>query len=246
MSTIRRTLAALGLAAAVGAGLAACSSAVPQEDVAASINAKLAELGVTASGVRCPEDLDAEVGTTLRCEYTVDGRPIGVTATVTSVQGDQALYDITSEAPLVSKEDVGAAFDERLAEQGVTPDAPTSCPAPLIGEPGRSVRCEVTLSEQPVDAVATATSAQGTRAEFDLAFEARPVAKSLLDTLIAQQVEQDFQVPIDAADCAGDLAPTVGETVTCTLTSGAESLDLRVAVSAINPVGLVEYTYEPV
>ena len=48
-------------------------------------------------------------------------------ATVTSVSGDQANFDVVSEAPLVAKDAVGDAIDEQLTAQGVPSDGPTTC-----------------------------------------------------------------------------------------------------------------------
>jgi hypothetical protein len=244
MISIRRTLAVLGLTAAVGVALAGCSASVPQQDVASTINTKLTELGISLTGQTCPDDLPAEVGKSLRCEITVEGKVVGVIATVTSVQGDQAQFDIVPEIPLVTRQDVAAAIDDELSTRGVVTDGATACPGTLIGETGRALRCEFAAGGQPVDAVATVSSVDGNQAAFDITFEARPVAEDLLATLLAQQVEQDLQVPIDGADCGGDLQPTVGEAVTCTVTSGPESLGLVVSVIAVDDTGFIEYGYD--
>ena len=171
MFSIRRALAAAGLAVAVVAGASACSSAVPKDDVAKTINSKLTEQGVAANGVTCPEDLEAEVGKTVRCEFTVDGQPVDAVAKVTSVQGDQANFDITTEA--------------------------------------------------------------------------RPVAKALLDKKVADQVAQQLQTTVDGADCAGDLAPTVGASTTCKVSGGGESIDLKATVTSVEG-GAVNYQLEQV
>ncbi|MCO1654923.1 DUF4333 domain-containing protein [Pseudonocardia humida] len=169
MSSISRGLATAGLVVVLGAGLAGCSGSVPKDDVASAIGGKLTEQGITADGVTCPEDLDAEVGKTVRCEFTVDGQPVDAVATVTSLQGDQANFDITTEA--------------------------------------------------------------------------RPVAKALLDRKVAEQVAQELQTEVDGADCAGDLAPEVGKSVTCAVTGGGESIDLNVSVTSVDG-GLINYTLE--
>jgi hypothetical protein len=171
MNTIRRTLAAAGLAVALGAGLAGCSSTVPKDSVASAINEKLTEQGINATGVTCPEDLDAEVGKSVRCEFSVDGQPVDAIATVTSLQGDQANFDITTEA--------------------------------------------------------------------------RPIAKALLDKNIADQVAQELQTTVDGADCGGDLQPKVGESVTCTVTGGGESIDVKVTVTGVDG-GQINYELEAV
>jgi hypothetical protein len=166
MFSIRRTLAVAGLAVAVTGGVSACSSTVPKDDVATAISGKLTEQGITATGVTCPGDLDAEVGKTVRCEFTVEGQPVDAVAKVTSIEGSQANFDITTEA--------------------------------------------------------------------------RPVAKTLLDTKVADQVEQQLQVDVDGADCAGDLGATVGASTTCTVSGGGESIDVKATVTSVDG-GLIKY-----
>jgi hypothetical protein len=220
------------------------SSSVPRADVAAGISTQLAGRGVTATSVDCPQDLPAEVGRSVRCTYTVDGKPVGVTAGVSSVQGDQAVFDITSDAPLVARDDVAGAIDHYVTTLPYTADGPTSCPAALIGENGRSVRCEFAVGGQPVDAVATVTSATDTSAKFDISLEARPVTQNVLEDDVAYTVTQNAGVQVDGVDCGGGLDPEVGRSVLCTVTGGGESLDLRVAVSDVDD-GLIGYDLQP-
>jgi hypothetical protein len=49
------------------------------------------------TSVRCPADLPAKVGESLRCESLVNGAPVGIVATVTSVEGDAVRFDIDSD-----------------------------------------------------------------------------------------------------------------------------------------------------
>ena len=55
-----------------------------------------AETGGVRPEVSCPADLPAEVGAELRCTATIAGGPdeYGVTVTVTSVEDDQATFDV--------------------------------------------------------------------------------------------------------------------------------------------------------
>jgi hypothetical protein len=243
MNRIRRSLAVAGLAAVLGAGLGGCAGSVTKDDVASAIGGKLTEQGVTATGVTCPDDLPAEVAKSVRCEYVVDGKPVGVTATVTSLQGDQANFDVVSEAPLVGKAEVAEAIDEQLTAQGIPSDGPTTCPGSLIGENGRTLRCEFSAGGQPVDAVATVTSVAGDQANFDISTEARPIAKQLLNQKVAEQVATELQTSVDGADCEGDLAAEVGESVICTVSGGGESIDLQVSVTSVDG-GLINYQLE--
>lgn len=172
MNAVRRlgrVTVALAAAAAVMLGLAGCSTTVAKADIETAIKAEIDKAVPGASAVTCPQDLDAKVGTVLRCEFTVDGQPVDAVATVTSVEGSTARYNITTEA--------------------------------------------------------------------------RPVAKALLDRKVAEQLGQQTGLSIDSADCAGDLPPTVGESVVCTLTGGGDTADFTVTVTAVDG-GLINYSIE--
>lgn len=77
--------------------LAACSGdAVSQGDVEQEISDQIAaQDGGSAPDVSCPDDLTAEVGETMDCEVTAESETFTVTVEVTSVEGDQANFDIT-------------------------------------------------------------------------------------------------------------------------------------------------------
>ncbi|EST37487.1 hypothetical protein N566_12795 [Streptomycetaceae bacterium MP113-05] len=48
--------------------------------------------------ITCPEDLEGKVGTTTRCTLTADdGSTLGVSVTVTSVEGTQINFDIKAD-----------------------------------------------------------------------------------------------------------------------------------------------------
>jgi hypothetical protein len=233
----------IGLVGAAGIVLAMLGffgSSVPRADVAAGISTQLASRGVTATTVDCPQDLPAKVGESVRCTYTVDGKPVGVTAKVSSLQGDNAVFDITSDAPLVTREDVAGAIDDYVKTLSYTADGATTCPGALIGETGRSVRCEFTVGGQPVDATATVSSVTDSKAKFDIALEARPVSQELVEQDIAYSLTHDYGATVDSVTCAGGLDPKVGDSVLCTATGGGERLDLQVGVASVDD-GLVGY-----
>ena len=74
--------------------LVACGGSLPAGDVAdAAADALETELGFRPD-VRCPDDLQADVGAETRCTATVDGQTYGATVTVTSVDGDAATFDV--------------------------------------------------------------------------------------------------------------------------------------------------------
>jgi uncharacterized protein DUF4333 len=138
--------------AATSMAVAGCSfsvsgnqdKSVAKGDVADQISAKVNEkAGHKPQSVTCPDDLKATVGASVDCHMTYDGQTYGVNATVTSVDGDKVNFDIVET---VDKGDVEKSISDQLAQQsGRTPDSVT-CPNDLKGDPGATLRCQ--LSDQ--------------------------------------------------------------------------------------------------
>jgi hypothetical protein len=79
------------------AGLAACgSSTLSADEVANKSEDALEEQIGLRPEITCPEDLEAKLGAETRCTLTGGDDPTkyGVTVTVTSVDGDNAQFDV--------------------------------------------------------------------------------------------------------------------------------------------------------
>ena len=161
MHMVRRTLAVAGLVVALGAGLAGCAGSVPKDDVASAIGSKLTEQGVSAGQVTCPEDLEAEVGKTVRCEFVVDEQPVDAVAMVTSVQDGQANFDITTEARPIAKALLDQKVAEQVAQELQTDVDGADCAGDLAAEVGKSVKCTVTGGGESIDLNVSVTSVDG-------------------------------------------------------------------------------------
>ncbi|WP_019930013.1 DUF4333 domain-containing protein [Nocardia sp. BMG111209] len=80
--------------------LTACSvsvggRSVDKDEVATQISNKLEQqIGKKPDSVTCPQNLQAHTGATLVCTLDDQGSKYDVTVTVTSVDGDQAKFDI--------------------------------------------------------------------------------------------------------------------------------------------------------
>ncbi|RKN03770.1 DUF4333 domain-containing protein [Streptomyces radicis] len=99
MRQVRRNRAVTGTALGVLSLLLAtgCSSedpAVDRDEVGEQSSEVLEEQYGGNIDVACDEDLPAEVGATIRCEVTGTGATYGATVTVTSVDGNDARWDI--------------------------------------------------------------------------------------------------------------------------------------------------------
>ncbi|MFJ6899092.1 DUF4333 domain-containing protein [Streptomyces hokutonensis] len=95
-------------AVAVGTLLVGCSVSVSTgkstpklsaDKLATTVSERLAATtGQPKPEISCPEDLAGKVGTTTRCKLTAsDGSTLGVTVTVSSVDGDKINFDIKAD-----------------------------------------------------------------------------------------------------------------------------------------------------
>jgi hypothetical protein len=90
--------------AVVGASAGACvlllsacggTKAVSEAKVEQKVSEQLtAQVGQKPDDIDCPGDLKAEKGTTMRCTLTAGDTSLGLTVTVTSVDGSNVKFDI--------------------------------------------------------------------------------------------------------------------------------------------------------
>ena len=106
---------------------AACSEVVAKDNVAKTIMDQLQKQSIDAQNVMCPTDLQAIVGQTVRCSFTVDGQPVDAIATVTSVDGSNVKYDITTEARPIAKDLLARKITEQVAQQARLPVDSATC-----------------------------------------------------------------------------------------------------------------------
>jgi hypothetical protein len=77
--------------ASVGSG----TPTIDQADVESKISEELeAQVGQAPDSVECPGDLEGEVDETMECTLTAGPDTVGVTVTVTSVDGTDVGFDI--------------------------------------------------------------------------------------------------------------------------------------------------------
>lgn len=141
---------------------------------------------------------------------------------------------------VVAKENVATTIMDQLQKQNI--DAQNvMCPSDLKAVVGQTVRCTFTVDGQPVDAIATVTSVEGSNVKYDITTEARPIAKDLLARKITEQVAQQARLPVDSATCASDLQPMVNAATSCTLVSDNKPMNVTVTVTKVSG-GLIKYS----
>jgi hypothetical protein len=136
---------------------------------------------------------------------------------------------------------VGSTIVTQLKQQGVVVDDDrVTCPRDVPVEVGRTVRCGFTAGGQPVDAVARVSSVDGSRVNFDVSTEAKPVPRALLERTVTEQLAKG-KVPAQRTTCRGDLEPEVGRTQTCTASGGGPDILLTTTVTGVRG-GLVNFS----
>ncbi|MGY1580985.1 DUF4333 domain-containing protein [Streptomyces sp. MN13] len=106
-TTLAAGVLLVGCSVSVG-GTGDSAPKLSSDKLADTVARKLAETtGQPKPDVTCPEDLTGKVGTTTRCTLTAgDGSTLGVTVTVSSVEGDRIDFDIKADetaSPAVSR-----------------------------------------------------------------------------------------------------------------------------------------------
>jgi hypothetical protein len=164
-----------GALAVLAVAVAACSSGpsvVSKDDVAGQITTKMSDAsGNKPDSVSCPGDLKAQVGAQVNCGMKVKGQTSNVNVTVTSVDGDQAKFDMVET---IDKDQVASQLSDQLAQQvGHKPDS-VSCPDNLKGTQGATLRCELTDQGQTYGVTTTVTNVQGGDVLFDFKVDDQP------------------------------------------------------------------------
>ncbi len=141
---------------------------------------------------------------------------------------------------VVAKDNVAKTIMDQLQKQNI--DAQNvMCPTDLQAIVGQTLRCSFTVDGQPVDAIATVTSTDGSNVKYDITTEARPIAKDLLAHKITEQVSQQTRLQVDTATCDTDLQPRLNAVTMCTLMSADKPMNVTVTVTKVSG-GLINYS----
>lgn len=161
--------------AGVMAGVDGCSTGpktVSKGDVANQISTKMtAPGGQKPDSVTCPDDLKAQVGAQINCTMKVNGQTSTVNVTVSSVNGDQAKFDMVNT---IDKNQVASQISDQLAQQfGSKPESLT-CPDNLKGTQGATLRCQLVDGGQKYGVTVTVNSVDGSDVNFGFKVDEKP------------------------------------------------------------------------
>lgn len=150
------------------------------------------------------------------------------------------LLALTACSGSVTKEDVAKSIMDQLQKQSIDAQG-VICPNDLQAAVGQTVRCSFMVGGQPVDAIATVTSVDGSNVKYDITTEARPIGKDLLARKITEQVSQQTRLRVDTATCDADLQPRLNAVTICTLMSADKPMNVTVTVTKVSG-GLIKYS----
>lgn len=124
------TLPAAGLLVALA--LAACSGSngLDVEGARTQIGRSLRNAyDLPVSTVRCPDDVELQKGSRFRCTVRIGGRPLGVTVTQRSADGD---LRVVPDAAVLRTPRVEADAARRMASQFDRPSVTVECGPPAV------------------------------------------------------------------------------------------------------------------
>jgi hypothetical protein len=239
--------AAVGALATMCALVAGCDASVgvgdtpvvDQDALQTDIADRLAKAGEHAQSVTCRQDLVGQVGKTARCEVVMSPtnsfQPV---ITVTGVDGSAINYEMS---PAISKEQLEKAVSRLVTDAAQAQVTSVSCESGLDGKVGATAHCEVDAGGAKLRRTVEVESVAGLMMNFDVVpmLTKEEVASSLLD-----EFEKQPRRRPDSVQCAGNLEGKAGNTVDCTVVTGAETASFTLTVTTVSG-GSINYSYAP-
>ena len=137
----------------------------------------------------------------------------------------------TDESPIVSKESLQADIADRLAKSGQPPKSVT-CLQDLVGELGRTARCDVVVGEtNSFQPVATVTGVEGTTVHYEMT---PALSQAQLEQAVARLVIQIGGAPVDSVACEAGLDGAIGAIAYCDVDAGGVRARRTVQVTEVS------------
>jgi hypothetical protein len=213
--------------------------AVGGDALQTDIAARFAKAGEQPQSVTCNEDLVGEVGKTTRCEVVMSPtNSFEPVITVTGVDGSAINYEMR---PAVSKEQLEKEVARLVADAAGVQVASVSCESGLEGGVGKVTYCDVDAGGVKLRRTVEVNTVEGLMMNFDVVpvLTEEEVASSLLD-----EFERQLGRRPDSAQCAGNLEGRPGNTVECTVVSGADIRSFALMVTTVEG-DKINYSYTP-
>jgi hypothetical protein len=136
----------------------------------------------------------------------------------------------TGSEPAVGKGALQTDIAARLAKAGQQPQSVT-CKEDLIGEVGKTTRCEVVMSpSNSFEPVITVTGVDGTAINYEMS---PAVSKEQLEKAVSRLVADAARVQVASVSCESGLEGKVGATAHCDVDAGGVELRRTVEVNSV-------------
>jgi len=134
-----------------------------------------------------------------------------------------------SNTPTISKTELQNDIARRLTDAGQAPQS-VNCPADLPGQPGQSIRCEVTISAtNSLEPIVTVTDVQGTKVNYDIT---PAVSKTQLESSVSQLAST--KAPVSSVSCESGLEGKVGAVAYCDVSARGVTTRRTVEVASVS------------
>jgi hypothetical protein len=154
-----------------------------------------------------------------------------VTALFVAVLATGCGDDDGGGSPVVSKESLQADISDRLARAGQPPGSVT-CLQDLVGEVGRTARCDVVMGEtNSFQPVATVTGVDGTMVHYEMT---PALSQAQLERAVARLVVESGGPPVDSVACEAGLDGTVDAIAYCDVDAGGVRARRAVQVTEVS------------
>jgi hypothetical protein len=155
---------------------------------------------------------------------------IGAVMVVAAVAGCSASTD-SPGTPVVSRQTLQTDVADRLAKAGDPPQS-VVCQEDLVGEIGRTARCDVAMSAangfQPV---ATVTRVDGITVDYELT---PALSQAQLEKAVAGLVAENVGDRVDSVACESGLEGKVDATARCDVDAGGAKARRTVRVTDVS------------
>lgn len=104
-------------------------------------------LGVDPSSLRCDADADLAVGAEITCEFTRNGQPVRLIASVDGIDGAAVDYDVRLEALASPAEVIAAGVARTVSLRDGGADTDATCTGDLAPEVDATTECTVSRGD---------------------------------------------------------------------------------------------------
>ena len=168
--TLLVSVGALALVAGCSGSDPAVEMSAEQIDVPTQVAGQLDGVGipVDVGSLDCPDGLATQAGSTVTCEFTSEGQPVGLVVTVDQVDGSSVTTSLATEARPVPKVTLEGQIQPIIEAQLGSALSAVVCDGDLDATVDATANCTLASSDSTRDVTATVTGVEGGLVTFSL------------------------------------------------------------------------------